>query len=99
MSVQVTIKVMKNGKKVAQDTVFMKNEVKDIWKKLKKSGAYTFKSPLIEEEECKEIVYIKGTSNIEEGVLIWARGLDEKWVEFNLKTITLKEGGVFEIRM
>jgi len=90
---------MKNNKKTKHDTMSMKNDVNDIWTKLKDSKAYTFKSPLKGETDCKEIVYINGTSNTEEGVLIWARGLDEKWVEFNLKTITLKEGDVFEIRM
>lgn len=99
MSVQVTIQVMKNGKKGAQDTVSMKNEVNDIWTKLKDSQAYKFKSPLKKEEKCKEIVYINGKNNTEKGVLMWARGLDEKWVEFNLKTISLKKGDVFEIRM
>jgi hypothetical protein len=91
--------VIKNGKKGEHDTVSMKNEVKDISKKLISSKAYTFNSPLIEEKKCKEIVYINGTSNTEKGVLIWAQGLDEKWVEYNLKTINLKNGGVFEIRM
>jgi hypothetical protein len=99
MSVEVTIQVMKNNKMTSQDTVSMTNEWNDIWNKLKESKAYTFKSPLKKEEKCKEIVYINGKNNTEKGVLIWARGLDEKWVEFNLKTITLKEGYVFEIRM
>lgn len=83
---------------VSSDEVQMKNNLEGMLTELKK--IHKFKQPLETEEICKEIVYINPKKGKDDVKRVWMTGLDEKWIEFSFKNnITLKKGGVFEIRM
>ena len=83
---------------VSSDEVQMENNLEGMLTELKKN--HEFKQPLETEEICKEIVYINPKQGKDDVKRVWMTGLDEKWIEFSFKkNITLKKGGVFEIRM
>ena len=83
---------------VSSDEVQMENNLEGMLAELKK--IHKFKQPLETEEICKEIVYINPKKGKDDVKRVWMTGLDEKWIEFSFKNnITLKKGGVFEIRM
>jgi hypothetical protein len=74
----------------------VKPDAQSMWDAMK--TVHAFKTPLKEEDLCKEIVYISTNGDAK---LIWRAHTDETWVQFNLKNLQktkLQTNDIFEIR-